>query len=210
MNAIEVRKLLYEMVATNKSPRRHYKRFIGDIMTEDYGCYILEQYHEEYYIFNPSQTAFNYEIVKDLWDYVGNKRPFLITPRLEIFRAEPLFYGSEEKAFDKRTCARYYKYLTGKAFIDNNVASLPPVVCDYKNYKVKDYNILIYRIGESLHRIYQPFTKAGTNFIRMLIGRTFTTKYGKFYLGNLPMTFPFYYSTSNKLIFRNTEQVLTK
>lgn len=86
------------MVATNKQPRRHYKRFIGDIMTEDYGCYILEQYHEEYYIFNPSQTAFNYEIVRDLWDYVGNKRPFLITPRLEIFRAEPLLYAQEEKA----------------------------------------------------------------------------------------------------------------
>lgn len=198
------------MVATNKSPSRHYKRFIGDIMTEDYGCYILEQYHEDYYIFNPSQTAFNYEIVRDLWDYVGNKRPFLITPRLEIFRAEPLFYGSEEKAFDKRTCARYYKYLRGKAFIDNNVASLPPVVCDYKNYKLKDYNILIYRIGEALHRIYQPSTKAGTNFIRMLIGKTFTTRFGKSYLGNLPIDFPFYYSTSNKLIFRNTEQVLTK
>ena len=210
MNSVEVRKLLYEMVATNKQPHRHYKRFIGDIMTEDYGCYILEQYHEEYYIFNPSQTAFNYPIVKDIWDYIGNKRPFLITPRLEIFRAEPLLYGNEDKAFDKRTCARYYKYLRGKAFIDNNVAYIPPTVCDYKNNKVKDYNILIYRIGEALHRIYQPSTKAGTNFIRMLIGKTFTTRFGKSYLGSLPINFPFYYSTSCKLIFRNTEQVLTK
>lgn len=205
MNAIETKRLLYEMVATNKQPRRHYKRFIGDIMTEDYGCVIMENYHEEYYIFNPSQTAFNYEIVRDLWDYIGNKRPFIVTPRLEIFRAEPLLYAQEDKAFDKRTCARYCKYMRGKAFIDNNVAYLPPVVSDYKNY-----NILVYRIGESLHRIYQPATKAGTTFVRMLIGRTFTAKLGKFYLGNLPINFPFYYSTSNKLIFRNTEQVLTK
>ena len=63
MNAVEIRKLLYEMVATNKQPRRHYKRFIGDIMTEDYGCYILENYYE-HYIFNPSQTAFNYPIIR--------------------------------------------------------------------------------------------------------------------------------------------------
>ena len=198
------------MVATNKQPRRHYKRFIGDIMTEDYGCYILEQYHDEYYIFNPSKAALNYEIVNDIWDYVGNKRPFIITPRLEIFRAEPLLFAQEDKAFDKRTCARYYKYMRGKAFIDNNVAYIPPVVCDYKSYKVADKSILVHRIGETLHKIFPPTTKAGTNFIRMLIGRTFTTKFGKFYLGNLPMTFPFYYSTSCKLIFRNTGQTLTK
>lgn len=210
MNNIEVRKLLYEMVATNKQPRRHYKRFIGDIMTEDFGCVIMENYHEDYYIFCPSQTAFNYPIVKDIWDYVGHRRPFIITPQLEIFRAIPLLYAQEDKAFDKRTCARYYKYMRGKAFIDNNVAYLPPVVCDYKNYKVADKSILIYRIGESLHKIFPPTTKAGTNLVRMIIGRTFTTKFGKFYLGNLPMNFPFYYSTSHKLVFRNTGQVLTK
>lgn len=209
MNNIEVRKLLYEMVATNKQPRRHYKRFIGDIFTEDYECSILEQYHE-HYIFNPLKAAINYPIVKDIWDYVGNMRPFIITPRLEIFRAEPLFYMQEEKVFDKRTCARYYKYMRGKAFIDNNVAYLPPVVCDYKNCEVADKSILVYKIGEALHKIFPPTTKAGTNFIRMLIGRTFTTKFGKFYLGNLPMTFPFYYSTLNKLVFRNTGQTLTK
>lgn len=209
MNNIEVRKLLYEMVATNRQPRHHYKRFVGDIFTEDYECSILENYHE-HYIFNPSKESLNYELIRDIWDYVGNKRPFIITPRLEIFRAEPLLYAREDKAFDKRTCVRYYKYMRGKAFIDNNVTYLPPVVCDYKNYKVKDYNILVHRIGEALHKIYQPSTKAGTNFVRMFIGRTFTNKFGKFYLGSLPINFPFYYSTTHKLIFRNTKQVLTK
>lgn len=209
MNSIEVRKLLYEMVATRKQSR-HYKRFIGDIFTKDFEYPILESYQEEHYIFNPSKASLDYEIVKDLWDYVGNKRPFLITPCLEIFRAEPLLFAQEDKVFDKRTCARYYKYMKGNTFIDNNVAYFPPAVYDYKNSKGVDKSILIYRIGEALHRIYPPTTKVGTNLVRMLIGRTFTNKFGKFYLGNLPMTFPFYYSTSNKLIFRNTEQVLTK